>query len=257
MLKNYRLIALVFVFAASGFGVFAQNNETNNYKDVLLDGKPAKLNLVTGEITYTNGEIAKSRSAKKIKDSVIENRTEIKTNLIKDMVTSSNKTDRKSVLDSIQNTENNSKNSSIAIEENNHLISENSLENNDTSTNVNSIENSELAETAPVSDFHVVVKDENLTLISKRYNTTINELIIANKLQTTVIKPGQSLRVRNFDFSEAEIVWIVSKGDTLYSIAKKNNTTIDEIIDVNGLTSSLIKIGQKLQVNQNSTLSKK
>ncbi|MFK7782277.1 LysM peptidoglycan-binding domain-containing protein [Psychroserpens sp.] len=262
MLKNFRLIAMVLVFAASSFGAFAQTNETNNFKDVLLNGKPAKLNLTTGEVTYTNGEIATSRAAKKIKDSLLDTRTEIKTNLLKDIVTSSATPQNQLVSDSIQSVTDEVAETELLDE------SESSSELNNSEDFIETLADSELAthkstentvektETM-ISDFHVVKENENLYLISKRYKTTLNELIIANRLETTLIKPGQTLRVRNFDFSEAEITWIVSKGDTLYSIAKRNNTTVAELKDLNNITGSLIKIGQKLNVNQNSTLSKK
>jgi len=266
MLKNYRLIATVLVFAASSFGAFAQTNETDNYKDVLLNGKPAKLNLTTGEVTYTNGEIAKSRAAKKIKDSLLDTRTEIKTNLIKDMMASSEVSESQKVSDSvnvdsvtIEETEESIKVADTEIisspenssEDNSELIEDASAVANRTS------DTSEDNEDANASDFHTVKEGENLYVISKRYKTTLNQLITANNLETTLIKPGQNLRVKNFDFSETEIIWVVSKGDTLYSIAKKNNTTIDDLKDINGITGNLIKIGQKLQVNQNSTLTKK
>lgn len=40
----------------------------------------------------------------------------------------------------------------------------------------------------------------------------------------------------------------VKKGDTLYSISKKFNTTVEKIKEINGLTSNILSIGQKLQI---------
>ena len=40
--------------------------------------------------------------------------------------------------------------------------------------------------------------------------------------------------------------YIVQKGESLYSIAKKNNISVDEIKRKNNLNSNLISIGQKL-----------
>lgn len=40
----------------------------------------------------------------------------------------------------------------------------------------------------------------------------------------------------------------VAQGDTLYSISKKHNTTVDELIRLNGLSSNAISIGQVLKV---------
>jgi len=43
--------------------------------------------------------------------------------------------------------------------------------------------------------------------------------------------------------------YTVKKGDTLYSIAKKFNTTVAKIKEINGLKSNTISIGQKLLTN--------
>ncbi|WP_431137603.1 LysM peptidoglycan-binding domain-containing protein [Psychroserpens mesophilus] len=270
MLKSFRLIATVFVFATSGFGVFAQSNETANYKDVLLDGKPAKLNLVTGEITFTNGEIAKSRTAKKIQDSVLDNRTVIKTNLLKDMLVDSEDSKNAEITDSNNTSVNTLKGSALTSETEESDLTENPnkaiedsvsdelLPNDSLIANQNSINTEDTTETN-TSDFHLVKKGETLYALSKRYQTSLRQLMAVNDLETTLIKEGETLRVRNFDANEtsSESVWIVSKGDTLYNIAKRNNTTVDDLKDLNELSSNLIKVGQKLQVNQNSTLSKK
>lgn len=271
MLKNYRLIALVFVFAASGFGAIAQTDETNTYKDVLLDDKPAKLNLVTGEITYINGEIAKSRTARKIKDSLLATRTEIKTNLIKDMsLEDSETTQNVAITDSVESKNQKFEESSVVYkpldsEDTDIHFEENNQEDNikvkATTTLLSgqtTHKTDNLAESNS-SNFHMVKKGETLYELSKRYNTSLGQLMTANDLETTLIREGETLRVRSFETSDtlSETVWIVSKGDTLYNIAKRNNTTVEDIKDLNELSNNLIKVGQKLQVNQNSTLSKK
>lgn len=263
MLKNFRLIATVFVVVGSGIGAFAQTNETEEYKDVLLNGKPALLNLVTGEVTYANGELAKSRAAKKMKDSLLATRTEIKTNLIKDMVTDTDESTQSLVLNDsihkeldavkedveIANVESTQQNLNSSQQRTDYvtLVSQSNSEINNDTTEANS------------SDFHLVKKGETLYALSKRFNTTLGELMLANDLETTLIKEGETLRVRNFesDNKVAETVWIVSKGDTLYNIAKRNNTTVEDLKTLNDLSDNLIKVGQKLQVNQNSILSKK
>lgn len=43
--------------------------------------------------------------------------------------------------------------------------------------------------------------------------------------------------------------YIVSKGDTLYSISMKHNMTVKELQDMNGLNDTYISLGQKLSVN--------
>lgn len=98
------------------------------------------------------------------------------------------------------------------------------------------------------SDYHKVGKGETLYSLSKQYNVTLTDLKRANNLETTLIKAGQYLQIRNFDKLYTSDVWVVSKGDTLYSIARRNNTTVASIKALNGLYSNLIKPGQKLQL---------
>ena len=43
-----------------------------------------------------------------------------------------------------------------------------------------------------------------------------------------------------------ENYYTVKSGDSLYSIAKRNNTTVDEIKKLNKLSSNLLSVGQKL-----------
>ena len=51
-----------------------------------------------------------------------------------------------------------------------------------------------------------------------------------------VIKPKDS--IPNY--------YTVKKGDTLYSISKKFNTTVEILKEINGLKSNTLSIGQKL-----------
>lgn len=46
----------------------------------------------------------------------------------------------------------------------------------------------------------------------------------------------------------ADGMYVVKAGDTLYRIATNNNTTVDTLKRLNGLTSNLIQIGQRLKV---------
>ena len=46
-----------------------------------------------------------------------------------------------------------------------------------------------------------------------------------------------------------EKFYTVEKGDTLWKIAKEFNTTVDKIKKINNLDSNVLKIGQKLLIN--------
>lgn len=50
------------------------------------------------------------------------------------------------------------------------------------------------------------------------------------------------------DTITSDATYTVSAGDTLYSIAREYNTTIDEIKILNNLSTNILYVGQKLKV---------
>ena len=55
-----------------------------------------------------------------------------------------------------------------------------------------------------------------------------------------------------FDFERAnDYEYVVKKGDSLYTIAKKYNVTVDDLLKANGLTSALIYPNQVLIIPLN------
>lgn len=118
-----------------------------------------------------------------------------------------------------------------------------------------------------------VEKGDTLYSISRKYQITVAELRAANNLsENDVIKVGQKLKIPTADISSAAALatdnkatttpsgttlsattktkeYTVVKGDTMYSIAKKNGMTLAEFMALNGLdNSSVIKVGQKLKI---------
>lgn len=71
---------------------------------------------------------------------------------------------------------------------------------------------------------------------------------IADYTNTPYIKPGQT--IPNNDETD-ENIYVVQKGDTLWSIAKKFNLGVDELKEINDLTSNTISIGQQLKITNN------
>lgn len=92
---------------------------------------------------------------------------------------------------------------------------------------------------------YVVKKGDSLYSIAQRYNTTVSELISLNNLKTTSLSIGQQLRIPS-SMSASTNLYTVKSGDTLYSIARKFNTTVDSIKVKNKLSNNLLKIGQQL-----------
>ena len=69
-----------------------------------------------------------------------------------------------------------------------------------------------------------------------------------NGLSDTAISLGQELKVKPSTESNS---YIVEKGDTLYSISKKYNMTVEELQNLNGLKSTELNIGQELLISPN------
>ena len=91
---------------------------------------------------------------------------------------------------------------------------------------------------------YIVQKGDSLWKISRDYNITVKDLIELNNLTTTTLQIGDKLLVP-IKLNQ-EKTYIVKSGDTLWSIAKDNNVTVNELKEKNNLTSNLLSIGQTL-----------
>ena len=96
------------------------------------------------------------------------------------------------------------------------------------------------------TDIYQVKEGDTLYSIANKYNISVNELKAINELDSDILSIGQILNVP----SELSLVntYIVTKGDTLYSVAKKFDTTIDEIKKLNNLDNNMLSVGQKLLI---------
>ena len=91
-------------------------------------------------------------------------------------------------------------------------------------------------------DIYEVVKGDSLWLISKKFNTTVKDLIDMNNLETINLQIGDKLIVPSISTNK----YIVKRGDTLWSIAKNNNISVNNLKKANNLTTNLISIGDEL-----------
>ena len=93
----------------------------------------------------------------------------------------------------------------------------------------------------------VPIFEDNNGSISRKYDMPVNELIEINKLTNLTLKIGQQLLVpKQVEEDIGENVYVVQKGDTLWSIANKLNIPVNTIKELNNLTSNLLTIGQQL-----------
>lgn len=94
---------------------------------------------------------------------------------------------------------------------------------------------------------YIVQKGDTLYGIAKKYNTSVQAIKNDNNLQNDRLYIGQSLKINTSGKEPLEcIVYTVKKGDTLYSIAKKYNTTVDEIKSYNNLKNNFLDIGDRI-----------
>jgi LysM repeat protein len=103
---------------------------------------------------------------------------------------------------------------------------------------------------------HVVQPGENLYRIARRYGTTIQAIANANGIRNpSYIWVGQRLFIPSGGGSWGGPppggggVYIVRRGDTVFSIALRYRTTIRAIAAANGLANPrLIYVGQRLRI---------
>ena len=100
-----------------------------------------------------------------------------------------------------------------------------------------------------ITNTYVVQKGDTLYSIANKLGTTVSELKKENNLTTNTLQIGEVLRIPTKEIYEGEEnVYIVQKGDTLYSVAMANNTTVDELKKANNLTSNILSTGQLLKI---------
>lgn len=106
---------------------------------------------------------------------------------------------------------------------------------------------------------YTVQSGDNLYSIAQKYNTTVSTLMSVNNLTSSTLKLNQQLLIPKSEGLEVEITpgigteYIVQSGDSLYTIAKKYNVTVDQIKTKNNLTTNLLSIGQKLIIPTGET----
>ena len=93
---------------------------------------------------------------------------------------------------------------------------------------------------------YIVQPGDTLYGIALKYQTTVNEIKSLNNLSSNIINIGQVLNIPVVNNSYYN--YIVVKGDTLYGIARKFNTSVDEIKSLNNLTRNILQIGQVLKI---------
>lgn len=128
---------------------------------------------------------------------------------------------------------------------------------------------------APETTTYIVQRGDTLSKISKKTNITINAIKRANpQLKDDTVRLGQKLTLPGkveigeqtvpegafakpaakpaakpyAPYDGATQDYVVKSGDMLGTIARKNGITVRQLKDLNGLSSDVVRIGQKLRV---------
>nr|WP_276325602.1 LysM peptidoglycan-binding domain-containing protein [Vagococcus teuberi] len=132
------------------------------------------------------------------------------------------------------------------------------------------------------SSTYTVKSGDTLYRIAQNYGMSVQELKQLNGLRTDMIYVGQQLKVKgnsgtptvdsivdttssnestsnnnkpnnSTSSNNSSATYTVKSGDTLYRIALNNGMTVQELKQLNGLTSDLIHVGQQLKIAGNAS----
>ncbi|MBR1413668.1 MAG: LysM peptidoglycan-binding domain-containing protein [Bacilli bacterium] len=107
--------------------------------------------------------------------------------------------------------------------------------------------------TTPDTNTYTVESGDTLYKIANQYNVSVDKIKELNNLNNNILSVGQKLIIPSSNYPVEEPIeiknyYIVKPGDTLYQIAIKSNTTVEDIKKQNNLISNTLTIGQQLQI---------
>ncbi|MCF1753299.1 LysM peptidoglycan-binding domain-containing protein [Mariniradius sediminis] len=124
---------------------------------------------------------------------------------------------------------------------------------------------------------HQVDEKETLFGISRRYQVSVNEVVQTNPILSEGLKIGQRIRIpytpkattptpapatpkpaqpATTTPSAGSVIHTVAQGETMFSISKRYNVAVGDIISWNKLSGSDLAVGQKLEIRTNAASAK-
>ena len=123
---------------------------------------------------------------------------------------------------------------------------------NNLTSNILSIGQKLIIPTKPVTEEDYVVYEvmpgDTLYSIANRYNTKVDSIKSFNNLTSNLLNIGQILQIPLNSSTFLYQIYEIKPGDTLYSIAKKYNTTVSDIASLNDDLSSILRVGQVIKI---------
>jgi stage II sporulation protein D len=99
----------------------------------------------------------------------------------------------------------------------------------------------------PAALVYRVQRGDSLWTIAERFGTTVEDLKRINSLHSDEVRVDQMLMIRGTK-EPLQTGYTAQAGDSLWSIANRFNTTVDELMRVNNLNSNQIEVGQRIVI---------
>ena len=132
--------------------------------------------------------------------------------------------------------------------ENNTTVDEIKKLNNLKSNNLVVGQTLKLSEKTNDSDKYIVMSGDSLWKIANQYGLTVNQLKQLNNLTSDNLEIGQELKIKNNIAKDETNIYTVKAGDSLWNIANRFKTTVNELKKLNNLTNNYLTIGQTLKI---------
>lgn len=93
---------------------------------------------------------------------------------------------------------------------------------------------------------YIVQPGDSLYTIALKTGSTVSDIKSLNNLTSNIVYIGQRLKVA--EMLERQTEYVVKAGDSLYSIARRYNTTVESIMTLNNLESMELAVGQRIVI---------
>ena len=98
---------------------------------------------------------------------------------------------------------------------------------------------------------YVVKNGDSLYSIAQNFGVSVEELLTLNRLNSPEVYIGEQLLIPTNGIQIVGVVdYIIKPGDTLWKIANNCNVTVDDIVKLNNLDSTIIYPGQKIRLSE-------
>ena len=102
-----------------------------------------------------------------------------------------------------------------------------------------------------------IAKDFGVSVSDKRYNTTVTAIKELNNIAGNELSVGDVIKVPTVLVDDVSLIgegtykeYTVRPGDNLYTIAKSFGVSVDDIKNINNLTSNSLTVGEVLMIGE-------